>query len=254
MLRSTVFRATIVLTLVLVLHATAVQAQPERFIVVTEIWPPFRIAGTETDANRFTGIDMDLIKVLAERLGVTFDVRRQPWARCLESMRTGEADLITGLAYTEERAAFIHYSAVAYYSVSPAFFTARGQGPGIRRYEDLYAHRVGYSINSAYFEPFNSDTRLNKVGVATEGQLLQMLAHGRLDVIIGTDANLAFDIARMGLGDRVEPTAYRPRQETPLFVGISKQSKLMARAEELDAILDALVASGTVQRMAAKHF
>lgn len=233
---------------------TNVQAESKRILVVTETWPPFRIVSADKQYGGYSGIDIDLLKVLSDKLGVQFKVQRLPWARCLEHMRTGQADLITGLAYTEQRAEFIRYSVLSYYSVSPVFYALKNRGHLIRKYEDLYNYRIGYSINSAYFEPFNSDTKLNKIGVSTEKQLLRMLTEGRLRVIIGTNPNLAYDIAQQNLKDRVELTTYVPIQKTELFLGISRKSKFMARADELDDILGNLVRSGAVLRLSEKYF
>jgi len=177
-----------------------------------------------------------------------------PWARCLESMRTGEGDLITGLAYTQQRAAHIRYSVLSYYTVSPAFYTISGQGHLIREYKDLYRYNIGHSHGSAYFEPFNSDQRLSKTGVPTEDLLLRMLLQGHLDVIIGTDANVSYDLARKGLKGRIEKVAYTPVSLTELFMGISRKSAFMSRADELDRVLGILVRTGVIDRLAERHF
>lgn len=221
--------------------------------VVTEIWPPFRIAdpGRSQDV---TGIDIDLLEMLSRRLGVPYTIRRMPWARCLEFMRTGEADLITGLAHTEERARYIRYSEIPYHTVFPAFYVRKGDADRIRTYEDLASFTIGYSLRSAYFEPFDSDTRLNKYGVSTERQLLRMLAAGHLFVIIGTDANVAYDIANLGLREKVERARYQPDQHTDLYVGISRASRLVERSEEIDRHLKEIVRNGLLLRYLEKYF
>ncbi len=221
--------------------------------VVTEIWPPFRIADSG-GSDRITGIDADLLTEIGGRMDVTFTVRRLPWARCLDFMRTGEADLITGLAYTPERAAYIHYIQPPYYTVSPAFYLRKGRGHLIKTYEDLRGVTIGYSINSAYFEPFNSDAGLKKIGVSAEQQLIRMLAHGHIEAMIGTDCNVAYDLAEMGLTEAIEKAAYQPDAHTELYVGVSKKSPFSSRLEVLGRVMRALVQSGAADRMARPYF
>jgi polar amino acid transport system substrate-binding protein len=138
--------------------------------------------------------------------------------------------------------------------VSPVLYTQKGKGSQIQTYDDLYNYQIGYVLGSAYFEPFNSDTKLKKIGVSQEIQLVKMLASGRLEVIVGTNPNLQYDISQQGLKDKVEKTAYSPPVQTDLFVGVSKKSPLAARMNEINQAVRSLVESGEVNRIAEKYF
>jgi polar amino acid transport system substrate-binding protein len=230
------------LAVLLLLAGVGSYAQESTVRVVTEAWPPFRI--TETGSRfGYTGIDIDILLLLEEDLGVELIVERHPFARCLAMIGSGDADLIIGIAYTDERDEYIEYVPTSYFEVRPAFYTQTGRGAEIERYEDLYEYSVGYSLDSAYFEPFNSDERLRKVGVSTEAQLLQLVALGRIDVTIGTEPNIGYDIALSGLADALEPTVYRPEVGTPLYFGISPHSPLIDRREEIDLFVRNLLDS-----------
>ncbi len=222
------------------------------FTVAIEEWPPFRISDPAASTG-YSGIDIDLLALLEKRLGIHFTVVRMPWARCLECLRTGDADLITGAAYTPERARYIAYVRPAYFSIGPVFYVQKGRAASIRTYDDLRGKLIGYSLKSAYFEPFDSDSGLRKQGEPTERQLLLMLAAGRLDAIIGTDVNVALDSRRLGVADKVEPALYRPRQRIDLFFGISRKSPLLARRAEMAAAISHLVRDGTVKAIAARY-
>jgi polar amino acid transport system substrate-binding protein len=223
--------------------AAPLPAPAGEIAVVTEIWPPFRI-GNPDRPESISGIDIELLEMLTRRLGATYRIRRLPWARCLEFMRSGRADLITGVAHNPKRAKFIRYSRASYHSVSPAFYVREGRGKEIRSYADLSGVTIGHSLQSVYFEPFDSDDALQKIGVSTEKQLIQMLARGRLDAIIGTNANVEYDIAVMGLRGKIERTVYQPEKRTRLYLGISRKSPLMARAAEIDQLLAQILRRG----------
>jgi polar amino acid transport system substrate-binding protein len=216
--------------------------------MVTEQWPPFRI-NDEKSPSGFRGIDIDITNKLSEALGITIEIQHHPWARALELMRSGQADMITGIAYTPERETFMHYVPISYYSVRPVFYTQKGKGHLTQSYNDLYGPSVGYSLNSAYFEPFNSDTKINKVGLSKEEQLLQVLALGRIDIIIGTDPNISYDVARLGYRDVLEPTTYQPPNKTELFIALSRKSRAIDIAVDIEKVLRLLKANGYIDKI-----
>ncbi len=219
-------------------------------VVVNEAWPPFRV----TDADHrfgFRGIDTDMLELMEAELGVRVSFERHPFARCLEMIKTSKADIITGIAKSAEREAYIRYVPTSYFTVGPVFYTQKGKGALVKTYADLYGKKIGYSLNSVYFEPFNSDIKLTKVGISTELQLIQMLALGRIDLTIGTNPNIAYDIREQGLSDKLEQTLFIPEQKTPIYIGLSERAAdLIPR---IDAFLATLIKSGRMQTIAAKY-
>jgi polar amino acid transport system substrate-binding protein len=222
--------------------------QNTRIIVVTEHWPPFRI-NDENSPTGFRGIDIDITHKLSDALGIPIEIQRHPWARSLEQMRSGQADMITGIAHTPERETFMYYIPVSYYAVRPVFYAQKGKGHLIRSYQDLHGPSVGYSLNSAYFKLFDSDSQIKKVGLSTEIQLLQVLALGRMDVTIGTEPNISYDISRLGYRNILEPTDYQPPDKTDLFIALSRKSPAMALAQKIEAALVQMIKNGTIDEI-----
>ncbi|MDH1054755.1 substrate-binding periplasmic protein [Aquipseudomonas alcaligenes] len=216
-------------------------AEPLR--VVTDYWPPFRMEGRD---GRIEGLDIDLLEELQRRTGVQFEVRRQPWARALEDMRRGQADLMTGLARTAEREQYIDYLLPAYHACAPRLYGSPQRAASIRDYAQLTGLRIGYVLQSAYFEPFDSDPALTKIGVKNEEQLLQMQLRGRIEVLIGTDCQVDFQL-------RDPQLAYQPPQQTLLFIGLSRASPRLAERERLSAALQALLREGWLERAAQRY-
>jgi polar amino acid transport system substrate-binding protein len=243
-LRSAVPLLVILLTLYL-LPAVPLFAQSARIVMVTEHWPPFRM-NDEASPCGFSGIDIEVMDKLSQVLGVAIEIQRHPWARALELMRNGQADMITGIARTAEREEFMHYIPISYADVLPVFYTQKGKGHLVQSYEDLYGPSVGYSLKSAYFEPFNSDAKINKVGLSTEVQMLHVLALGRIDILIGTDPNMTYEVSRLGYRDVLEPTAWQPPAKTELFIALSRRSPVMERAGEIEGALRQLLEDGAI--------
>jgi polar amino acid transport system substrate-binding protein len=137
--------------------------------------------------------------------------------------------------------------------VRPVLYTRKGKGGMIQSYSDLYGPSVGYSINSVYFELFDSDMQIKKTGLSTEAQLLQVLALGRIDIIIGTDPNISYEVARLGYRGILEPTAYQPTQKTELFIAISRKSPAISKVKEIEQTLLRLMKDGTIDKITSSY-
>jgi len=168
-------------------------------------------------------------------------------------LRDGQVDMITGVAYSSERAVYMAYVPTSYAAVQPVFYSRKGRGSLVKTYEDLRGKSIGQSIRSLYFEPYNSDTSLNKVDLSTEPQIIKMLALGRLDLAIGTDPNIAWDIAQLGLRDSLEHTAYTPSAKTELFIAFSRKSKALGLIDAMNAAIVRMKKDGTIDAIIASY-
>ena len=219
------------------------EAEPLR--VMTDLWPPFRMEG---ENGRLQGLDIDLLDELSRRTGLRFEVERAPWARGLAALEQGKADLMTGLARTAERERYIQYLNAPYYACSPRFYASPTLATRLDDYEKLRGLRIGHVLESVYFQPFDGDQKLNKVGVSNESQLLQMLARGRIDVLVGTDCQVDYALLAPELAGRIVKAAYRPEARTERYIGFSRQS--LQRLPQLSAALESLLREGWIARAA----
>ncbi|MTI42627.1 transporter substrate-binding domain-containing protein [Roseibium hamelinense] len=213
-------------------------------------WPPFRMS-TE---NGFSGLDLDVMAEAARRLDIEIDTQRYPWGRSLKSMENGSIDLMSGLAYREARARYILYTDTPYYSCSTVFYTSAGKASSLTVYEDLAQMSVGYVLHSAYFPRFDQDEALNKIGMAEEISLLEMLKNKRLDAIIGTDCQIDYQIRSEELGGVIEKADYRPGNQVDLYFGISRKSDFADRVDEVNAVIAELVENGFVADAAEAYY
>ncbi|MBL0596767.1 transporter substrate-binding domain-containing protein [Aeromonas jandaei] len=236
------------IVLLLLFAAGWVNAMPT-LTVATDAWPPFRILQPD---GQLQGIDIEILHRLEQESGIRLQVKRMPWGRALKQMQTGQVDLMIGLAHTPERAQFIDYLQPAYYQCWPAFYGKREQVARLDQYSHLLGVKVGFVLNSAYFEPFDSDIRLDKHGVATEEQLLRMVQRGHLPLMIGTDCQVDYALSR-------EPTLalakapYRPARPITLYLGMSKRSPYQDLKLPLAQALQTLVVNGEIQQIARPY-
>ena len=217
--------------------------------VATTNWQPFMIS----DTDQVTGIDAEIARLVVEKLRATATFRRCPFKRCLAEMEKGVLDLQSGIAFNEERNKYLLYLEPSYSKVSVKFYTKIGKNSILSRYEDLYDAKVGSVVKSHYFEPFNSDLKINKHEAFREEDLFPLLQKGRIDVIIGTNPNLDFQVLQHGLKGEFEATKYDPQKEVPLYFAISRKSPLISYAEQISAILQELKDNGTFEKIESKY-
>ena len=236
--------------LLLALGAAGAAAERAPLRVMTDYWPPFRIEGPE---GQIAGLDIDLLAELERRTGLRFEVHRAPWARSLAALQSGSADLMTGLARTPERERYIDYLEQPYYACAPRLYATPEIAANIRDYADLRGHTIGYVLESAYFEPFDSDRQLKKFGVNNEAQLLQMLTLGRLQLVIGTDCQVDYELRDPQLARHIVRTRFQPDSRTDLYIGFSHRRPLVAERQLIDNALRQMAAEGWMQRAAARY-
>jgi polar amino acid transport system substrate-binding protein len=239
-------RAWLLILLLLAPLCRADEVAPLR--VMTDLWPPFRMLKED---GQLQGLDIDLLNELSRRTGMRFDVQRAPWARGLAALEQGTADMMTGLAKTPERERYIRYLDAPYYACSPRFYASPALALRLNDYASLRGLRIGYVLESVYFQPFDSDKALDKVGVSNEQQLLEMLARGRIDALVGTDCQVDYSLLEPKLAGRIVKAAYQPEARTELYIGFSR--KRLARMPELAAALDTLQREGWIANAALRY-
>ena len=213
-------------------------------------WPPFIIdSDTLSSDSGFDGIDKELLQELSARTGIEIHPLRYPFARALQDIQAGRVDIMTSLSKTAERSQFIGYLRTPYYQCHTAFYTLPALALKIRSYDDLYGKPIGYVRGFAYFEPFDSDSRLIKHGVSNENQLPGKLLKQRDQVFVGADCQVDYVLKNMGLTGKIVPALYRPMQSFDLYVGYSRRAGIEKEAVQLDKALAEMVLEGWVAKL-----
>lgn len=199
------------------------------------------------------GINVDIVRALAARLGLEPRFVAYPFKRVLASLETGDIDLAGGLEYKPERAAYALYLEPAYQKTMKVFIMPKGAGTRLERYEDLRALRVGLRAGTKHFEPFDSDPKIVKVEANSVDQLFQMLLAGRFDVAIGGNIQLLYAAKAAGYADRIQVADYRVNMGAGGQFALSRLSPLVPRKAEFEAALRDLQASGRIDEIIAAH-
>ena len=220
----------------------------------TAAWPTetYRSAVSEEHAN---GIVAHIVQTVAERAGISVDMRLAPFARRLDWMETGEIDFMGGLLKRPRRESYIYYISTPYVKENrKMFFVRKGEEARITRYDDLYGLIIGTKIHSRYFSRFDQDQNLKKEPVSNVEQNFKKLLAGRIDAVIYGNRSGHSKLIQMGISDRVGVAHYTYTQENPVFIGISKRSPLMSRKSQLESTVRQMVESGEMASIIQKYY
>lgn len=202
------------------------------------------------DHGRETGIDIELLRQLAMRMGMRIDFEHVPFPRGLKAMQDGEIDIMTGVLRRPEREQYLLYIEPPYNEFSPkVFYVRKGQESSIRSYEDLQEKRIGTTIDTRYFARFDADKTLHKEPVSRSHMNLMKLVRGRLDAVILSETAGDQQIREAKLEPYIGKADYRYRDENRVYIAISKASPFAARYDEFCAVMKEFVDSGLRKRI-----
>jgi len=202
-------------------------------VMGADSWPPFRFIKGDT----VSGIDNELMKKIAKKMGFKLRYQLCPWKRCLKMMENGQIDGMSGLAWREERAKYITYTTPSYYQCSTQFYLVHGKTRRISKHRDLHAMTIGMVSGSAYYEAFDKDTAINKKSVTQEAVLPDLLLEGRISAFIGTDCQADYELQLRGLTNQVTKARFKPGNSVDLFFGLSSKSPWVKRKAEFNKAL-----------------
>jgi signal transduction histidine kinase len=204
---------------------------------------PFTLAGT---LGGMEGLGADILRAVAEKTGLRIVSQRGgAFADILQAARMeGSVDVVVGMARTEQRAVdflFVGpFSSVATATVMRSDDARRWAEP-----DDMMAGRVGL-LREHFLLP---RLRLRKPGLQlveleSQGDVLQALADGRVDVAIGNSAVVSRLVEERFAG-RLQITGVVRDGDSELYFGVPRRHPELARV--LDRGLAALSPSQLAQ-------
>ncbi|MDO4667198.1 MAG: ABC transporter substrate-binding protein/permease [Streptococcus sp.] len=123
----------------------------------------------QNDSNKYTGIDMDLIKAIAEDQGFTIEITNPGFDGAINAVQAGQADgIIAGMSVTDARKETFDFSD-PYYTANSILAVLKSSD--ISSYEDLKGKTVGVKngTSSQTFLTENKDKYGYKIKTFSDG-------------------------------------------------------------------------------------
>jgi len=161
-------------------------------------FPPFEYVSNET--GEIVGIDIDLIKAIAEKLGYKVELVPIQFDGLIPALQQGQIDVaISGMTITEEREKKVDFS-IPYWEAQQAILVVKDSAFNPKSLEDLAGKVVGVQSGTTAEELLNS---LKESGVDIEIKsypsytlAVQDLVNGRVDAVV-VDSPVACTLASM---------------------------------------------------------
>lgn len=212
-------------------------------------YPPFEFK----DGEQFVGVDMDLAKAIAEKMGVKYEIIDMDFDALIPSLTSNKIDLaISAITITEERQQQVDFS-IPYYIANQVIIAKQDSPIKIEKLEDLANYRVGaqngttgqiYVQENLVDKNTMDKTSLKKY--STNIEAITDMLNGNVDLVIIDDS------AAQGYS-KLKPITILFKIETNEQYGIALQKESPYK-EQINMALDDLIKSGEVVNIIAKNF
>lgn len=148
----------------------------------TPHWKPLEWTG---EVGEHTGILADLIKLIQEKSGIRFKALPVPtWEKALETMKTGEVEMLCGAGETDERKTFMSFTRKTLYT-TPYVFVSRLGEDFLEGFNDAAGKRIAVPAKSTIQGILNqSMPDLNLIPIDAIDQCFERLLARDIDIII----------------------------------------------------------------------
>jgi len=134
------------------------------------------------------GYSIDLLNILAKSLGLKVEYKTMSWTKLIESLHSGEIDLMHTIYKNKKREKFFDFSYA--YLVGENAYIIRKNSEHIKKVEDLFGKKV--AVSKGWLEELflNKYPKIKKVYFKDLKQKLNALSMGEVDVVLN-DRNIA---------------------------------------------------------------
>jgi polar amino acid transport system substrate-binding protein len=202
------------------------------------------------------GPSVDLMQELAKRAGFQLQFSpRTPSARCFRQMQTGEADLMSNLNFTEERAEFIHL--MPYNERIPeSLYLQANDARQIRSFNQLPSLTLATVRNYTYHPSLMQLIKTSKSHVEIDSieTGFEMLLRGRVDGLVAptqSSLDVIADHASFHYKFRRAAVDFSVVEKRFINIGLSKYSKHLTLHQRIEQAIQSMVQDGTVKRLYA---
>ncbi len=211
-------------------------------------WSPYTYHDQET--NELVGFDVELGKMIADKLGVSVEYKETDWDSILAGVQTGVFDLgINGVTYTDERAESFNFSEP--YLYDQTVLIVLEDNDDIHSFEDLNGKISTNSPGSSYAE-MGEEYGATVTYINTFADTIQLLQRGDADATINSLSvfneyvNEKGESAGIKIVDETEP------EKT--VIAAQKSDSTASLIEEVNKILDELRNDGSLSELSIKYF
>ncbi len=219
----------------------------ETVVIAINSAPPYRII----EGKNISGIYVEIIKEVLKNSEIDIKFKEMPLKRGIESMKSGDVDLMLGPNKTEERSEYIFF--IEKYPLpreSKAFYYLNDKNI-IKQYEDLYNKRIDILRGAVYFKKIDEDNMLMKSEVNDYNNSLLKVNGGRSEIAIIPELQGDYLLKKNRLELKKSPFKIEGNLS---FIAVSKKSKIRNKIiEKIEKELESIMNSKKYEDIMKKY-
>lgn len=205
--------------------------------VYTPDWPPFYIQDDESNSNK--GMAWDILGLCTREIDRSVIFDNYPIRRMMKLMEDGAID-VNIMSFKPDRTKIMSFGKEVVFENNYVIIVGQHVSKPIRKLTDLNNLSIAQLVGLRPSDEFKAwfDNRLkHKDGKETlqlnsEEQILMMLANGRIDATVASEAEFKWRSQRLGIRSRIRPTKLSI-QKQPYFFVVAKQSPIYRAKPEV---------------------
>lgn len=210
-------------------------------------FPPYEFA----EGNEIVGVDIEIAKAVADKLGVSLEVVSAEFGGIIASIASGKGDVgISGFTITEERKESVDFS-IPY--VDSIQYIIVPQDSSLQYMEELAGKKCGAQLGTTGYDFMDSeivegvlagtDTELFSYNAAPSA--MQDLVSGRIDAVV-IDELVAIAIAKENPGYKAVPFKYTSGEAVTEQFGVAIAKGNEDLLKIIDDTIAELLSSGMI--------
>ena len=207
------------------------------------------------------GISVDIARSILNTLGCDLKLVKMPWARGLESLKSGEIDLLSGAFNTPERQEYAYFASTSEHSPNVLFIRKREES--IWQFSSLAdmvdsKFRLGVQINVSYsqeYELLKQQDEFSKLLYSNSSRksLWKMLTLNRIDGVIADRKTGLIELQNLNLQGNIIPSSLTISSK-PSFYAFSKKTNTREFVGQFDEVFLNLIDEGKVSEIENTYF
>ncbi|MBM6615499.1 transporter substrate-binding domain-containing protein [Desemzia sp. RIT804] len=226
------------------------QVQENGVLTVATSGTLFPSSYHDEETNELTGYETEVLRKIAERLGVEIVFDEMGYDGILTSVLNGTADVAAGVDITEERQEKFQFSDPTKYTVG-GIVVRETDDSGIETLEDVAGKKTGGAATSIWSDMARElGAEIIPYDNATNDVFFRDIASGRIDIVMHDYFLSATAVEKFSdLGVKMSDVQYNHTTSAMIF---SKEDKTLA--DEINNILEELRNEGVLSELSKEFY
>jgi polar amino acid transport system substrate-binding protein len=208
--------------------------------------------------GEYVGIDVEVMKRVADDLGVELNIINSEWATAVAGIESGKWDIVPAMCITEKRLEVIDFSA-SYITIGATLATAADNPKNLTSLEAFNRQEVVFAVpggswSEAVAQEVAPNATLKVFGQSTSADLIQEVVAGRADAVV-LDTPIQTTVALEAFGDQISifPGHNQPLDVKACKVGYGYKKGDAAMAEYINNFMREMRDSGELDALVEEY-